>query len=246
MEKIFKYLGRKAGTVYKRGRWYYKTLLGTDEEGIRAEYAMGKELAAKMKQELHLIEQPEAVKLINAIGNRLVGQIKNNRRRFEFNIIATKDMNAFALPGGFIFISAALMEQAEMNEDELAFVLAHEIIHVLFKHPVKRIFAGYSTEIISNVLIRGGTWGILAKQVLGDLLRKSYSRANELEADEYAVKLMRKAGFNPEGGKTNLERVRQTAPESLPVYNYFVTHPPTEERVQAIEKIIRQPTQFKG
>lgn len=240
MEKFFRFLGRKAGSAYKRGRWYYKTLLGSDEEGIRAEYAMGKELAAKMKEELHLVEQAEAHRFIDDIGARLVGQIKHNQRQFEFNIIASKDVNAFALPGGFIFITVALLEQSEMNRDEIAFVLAHEIVHVLFKHPVKRIFAGYSTEVISSVLIRGGTWGILAKQILGELLRKGYSRDNELEADEYAVKLMRKAGFNPEAGKTNLKRLTEIEPESLPIYNYFLTHPPIEERVEAIEKLIKK------
>jgi len=79
------------------------------------------------------------------------------------------------------------------------------MMHVVFKHPMNKILADYSTQIVSNILIKGGTLGALAKQMLTNLLKSSYSQDKEFEADEYAVRLMYSTNFNPDEAK-NLVR----------------------------------------
>lgn len=238
MDRFFINLGRKLGTTVNKGKWYYKSLLGSEDEAIEAEYLMGKTLAANIGQENAVVNNPSLQKLLDEIGGELVARIVNKKRKFKFQVVVTKDINAFALPGGFIFITASLLNKIELNRDEIAYILAHEIMHVVLKHPINRILTDYSARIISNLFIKGGTVGMIAKQLIDKLLRSSYSQENELEADNYAVRLMSSAGFDPHASKSVLKKLAATSPEDIPIYNYFLSHPAVKERIEKIEKVI--------
>ncbi len=238
MEKFFINLGRKLGTTVNKGRWYYKSLFGNEEEALQAEYVMGKELAANIGRELKIDNDPSLQSLLDEIGGKLIEKVINKQRKFKFNVVSTNDINAFALPGGFIFITNGLLNKIKLNKNEIAFVLSHEIMHVVLKHPINRILADYSTQIISNIVIKGGTLGLIAKQILSSLLRSSYSQDNEFEADSYAVRLMYSAGFDPQAAKTFLAKLEEISPENLPIYNYFLSHPPLEDRTEKIDTVL--------
>ena len=235
MEKFFISLGRKLGTTVNKGKWYYKSLLGSEDEAIEAEYLMGKTLAANIGQENAVVDNPSLHNLLDEIGGKLVGKVVNKKRKFKFQVVATKDINAFALPGGFIFITAALLKKIELNRDEIAYILAHEIMHVVLKHPIDRILTNYSTHIISNLFIKGGTVGMLAKNLIDNLLRSSYSQENEFEADNYAVRLMNSAGFDPQASKSVLTKLAASPPDDIPIYNYFLSHPSVKKRIEKID-----------
>lgn len=238
MEKFFINLGRKLGTTVNKGKWYYKSLFGSEDEAIEAEYIMGRELAANIGREMKIDNDPSLQSLLDEIGGKLIEKVINKQRKFKFNIVSTNDINAFALPGGFIFITNGLLNKIKLNKDEIAFVLSHEIMHVVLKHPINRILTDYSTQIISNIVMKGGTLGLIAKQVLSSLLRSSYSQDNEFEADNYAVRLMYSAGFDPQAAKTFLAKLEESSPENLPIYNYFLSHPPIDDRMEKIDTVL--------
>lgn len=238
MEKFFINLGRKLGTTVNRGKWYYKSLFGSENEAIEAEYFMGNALAANIGREMKIQNDPIRQKLLDEVGGKLIEKVVNKKRKFKFHVVETNDINAFALPGGFIFVTNALLDKIELNRDELAYILSHEIMHVVLKHPINRILTDYSAQVISNIFLKGGTIGLIAKQLVGSLLRSSYSQDNELEADNYAVRLMTSAGFDPLASKSLLAKLAASSPENLPVYNYFLSHPAISERIEKIEKIL--------
>ena len=240
MEKFFINLGRKLGNSVNRGKWYYKSIFGSEEEALQAEYIMGKKFAADIERDMKVAGNSSLQISLDEIGGKLIKKVRNKQRQFNFNVILTNDINAFALPGGFIFITFALLDKINHSKDEIAFVLAHEIVHVVLKHPINRIVADYSTQIISNIVVKGGALGVLAKQALASMLKNCYSQDNELEADHYAVRMMYGAGFDPQSAKTLLARLKQSSPEDYPIYNYFLSHPPIDERIRLIDIVTRQ------
>lgn len=240
MEKFFYKMGKKVGSSIKKSKWYYKSAFGSEDEAIKAEMAVGRELALSMKKEMKVVNNQDFQNIIDEIGAQLYQRVVNKKRRFKFYIIASSDINAFALPGGLIFITDKLFKQIYQSKPELAFVLAHEMMHVVFKHPMNKILADYSTQIVSNILIKGGTLGALAKQMLTNLLKSSYSQDKEFEADEYAVRLMYSTGFNPDEAKNLLKKLKRNSIEKSSIFNYFISHPPIDERIERINTIIKE------
>jgi Zn-dependent protease with chaperone function len=110
----------------------------------------------------------------------------------------------------------------------------------MLKHPFNRIVADFSSNIISNLVTRGGALTALAKKALSDLLSKSYSRDKEFEADSYAVRLMYSAGFKSSAAKILLGRLKEHTPEDLPIYNYFLSHPSIDDRINKIDGVIKK------
>ena len=239
MEKLFYKLGRKFGSSLIKGKWYYKSVFGSDEDAIQAEYLVGGQLARDVLKQMPLTKNPAKQDLVKKIGFQLCQKLTNKQRKYQFLVVSGSEVNAFALPGGFIFITDSLLDQEELKEDEIAFVLAHEILHVILKHPFNRVLAEFSSQFIANVVVKGGALGALAKKALTDLLSKSYSRDKEFEADRYAVRLSYSAGFNPHGAKQLLARLKGFSPEDIPVYNYFLSHPAIDERINRINLLIK-------
>jgi predicted Zn-dependent protease len=238
MEKFFINLGRKLGTTVNKSKWYYKSLFGSEDEAIEAEHVLGKALASNIGQGMVVINDPTIQNLLDEVGVKLIEKVVNKKRKFKFQALATKDINAFALPGGFIFVTHALLDKIEMNRDELSYILAHEIMHVVLKHPINRILTDYSAQVISNIFLKGGTIGLIAKKLVGNLLRSSYSQDNEFEADNYAVRLMNSASFDPHASKSVLKKLAATSPDDIPIYNYFLSHPSVKERIEKIDKAL--------
>ena len=108
----------------------------------------------------------------------------------------------------------------------------------MLKHPFNRIVADFSSQVVSNLITRGGALSALAKKMLSDLLQKSYSRDKEFEADRLAVRLMYSAGYNPLASKVLLGRLKKHSPEDIPIYNYFSTHPSIDDRIKRIDDLI--------
>lgn len=238
MEKFFINLGRKLGTTVNKGKWYYKSLFGSEDEAIEAEYIMGKALAANICREMKIDTHSFFQNILNEIGEKLIQKIINKKRRFKFHVLTTKEINAFALPGGFIFITDALLNKMEYNRDEIAYILAHEIMHVILKHPINRILTDFSAQVISNIFLKAGTLGVIVKKLIDSLLRSSYSQDNEFEADNYAVRLMNSAGFDPQAAYSALVKLAKDSPENLPIYNYFLSHPLISERIKKINTVL--------
>jgi len=152
MDEIFKQLGRKGGELFNRSRWYWKSSTGDENEVIKAEYILGKNLAKDLISGISIDLNPELNELLQSVGKEMEYPLRNKKRKFHFYIHYTKDVNAYALPGGFIFITYGLLNQIKNYPDELAFVLGHEMMHVVLGHPIQRVFNGYGTKLLNVVL----------------------------------------------------------------------------------------------
>ena len=211
------------------------------EQGI----ALGLQSAPQMAQQ-HGGDHPSvaAQRKVDEVGARLLRAdpaVANSPFRFEFTLLRDdQTVNAFALPGGQIFITAALFKQFE-KEDELAGVLGHEIGHVIDRHSAQqmaksKLFSGIGTAIIAATGGGGGGGGQMGAMV-GQLLNTKYGRNDELESDEWGVKLMYQAGFDPNALVTVMEILERSAgggggPE------FLSSHPSPKNRIAMIKQHI--------
>ncbi len=236
MQKIFYYLGRKVGTALAQARFLKEGLTGNALRSLQAEYTLGQILSKNVEQTLSLSDAPVDQLLIESLFKKLKKRIKNQQRYFTLKIVQSKEPNAFALPGGFIYISSALIEYFRNDGDALAFVLAHEAIHVLARHPLKRMVSDYSLNALAQILKTGSVVGILGKDVVKNLVGSHYSRTRELEADHFALRLMYSAGFDPMGAVRLMRFFQQIKEENA--FPYFASHPPLKEREQKLLHLI--------
>ena len=187
-------------------------------------------------------DDPNATGYVASIGGRLAAASETPALGFTFTLLDSPIVNAFALPGGFVYISRGLMALAG-DEAELAGVLGHEIGHVVARHSAQRqsqaILAQLGVGLLGVVGGRGSTQ--LAGTVAGLYLR-GYSRDQELEANMLGVRYLRRAGYNVTAMADFLERMRANSqleariagrlPDEVDQYDITATHPRTAERVR--------------
>ncbi|WGD35352.1 M48 family metalloprotease [Olleya sp. YS] len=180
--------------------------------------------------------------LVDNVGNKLVNNsiARETPYRYEFHLLADPNaINAFALPGGQIFITYALFSQLE-NEDQLAGVLGHEIGHVLGKHSAERIANSELWQGLSTAGSVGGDMGGLISGIGQNTLLKN-GRGDELESDDLGVRFMLRAGYNPEEMINVMEILKRAAgPNRQPEFQS--THPDPDNRIEKIRESIRKYT----
>lgn len=185
---------------------------------------------------------PAAAGYVASIGGRLAATTETPSLGFTFTLLDSPIVNAFALPGGFVYISRGLMALAG-DEAELAGVLGHEIGHVVARHSAQRQSQAMLANLGVGLLgaVAGGESSQLAGTVAGLYLR-SYSRDQELEADMLGIRYLRRAGYDVNAMASFLERLRANSqltsriagrsPDEVDNYDITATHPRTVDRVQ--------------
>jgi predicted Zn-dependent protease len=234
MSNFFYTLGRKTARSLRKGKWIYSNYFGSEEEALSWEYAVGKELAKNSLKELTLTNDQSKIDLVADITKKLTAKALNKKRKFTFYIIESNDMNAFALPGGFIFITTGLIELCENNKDEISFVLAHEMVHIVRGHPLKRIMAEKTIAYAGKLIKAGNITSQFAKKIFIKFISSGYSQESELEADLLGMLLTNSAGFNPAAAISMLNKLENAHTQ----FNYFSTHPDIKDRVRFIHKKI--------
>lgn len=206
------------------------------------EIAIGLQSAPQMAQQHGgLYPDNKYQAMVDAVGEKLVinSVAAESPYQFEFHLLADANViNAFALPGGQVFITYALFSQLE-NEDQLAGVLGHEIGHVVGRHSADRISKqGLTQGILSGVAV--GSESQSATQmaaVIANVVNMKYGRDDELESDNLGVKFMIEAGYNPEEMIGVMEILKNAAgPNRVPEFQS--THPDPENRIQKIQEAI--------
>jgi predicted Zn-dependent protease len=206
------------------------------------EKTLGDEEAKKVEATLGIVADPELNAYVAAIGERLAGQAPADGYDFRFQVVDMKEPNAFALPGGHVYVSRGILMLAN-SEDELAGVIGHEIAHVLGRDSGSRISLGApltlatgigaaATGIVSPVLghLVGGIGGLTQ-----GLLLSPYDRQQERNADQYGLQLAAAAGWQPQALPEilhSLERYEGLQGESSRALSFFASHPRTPERVR--------------
>ena len=233
-------LGRWAGPTVRKGKWLWKSLVGTSDEALEAEFEVGRDMAAEVRRSLGREEDAEVVRLLAEVGRRLARCVTDRRRRFTVEAVRGGEPNAFALPGGFVFVTRALVELCERRPEELAFVVGHEMAHVLRGHALERVLSDSAARAAVRAVAARGALGAWVRGAGLRLLQSAYSRERELEADELGVRLADAAGYGREGAVrllTRLETIRtEGLAETLGLQRYFGSHPPTAERIRAVRE----------
>ncbi|MFB0937536.1 MAG: putative Zn-dependent protease [Urechidicola sp.] len=189
-----------------------------------------------------LYPSQEAQDLVDKIGNALVNNsiAGSTPYKYEFHLLRDPNtINAFALPGGQIFITYALFSKLE-NEDQLAGVLSHEIGHVVGRHSAERIAKqGFTQGILSGVIVGGGDTAGEMASMIANVINMSYGRDDELESDDLGVKFLIKAGYEPEEMIGVMQILKAAAgPNSIP--ERMSTHPDPENRIEKIKEAIKK------
>ena len=226
------WLGGRSRKPYRQARWVWSSLSGTEDEAIRAEFEYGRECARAFAGQFSGSASPGDQELAAGIGARLASAVKDPRRRFRFNVAVSPVANAFALPGGFVFITDSLLELCGRNRDETAFFLGHEIGHVLRGHAKDHLMANTFLNAVSSRLPAAG-------RMLREVIGKGYARTLEFEADEEAVRLAAAAGFDPRASLSALKRLEQAAPGPSGLAEYLSSHPSMKERIGRISLSLR-------
>lgn len=233
MEKLFKYIGKKAGHTFKKSKWIYDSVLGDEEDVIQAEYQFG----LYMTKDLQKSNKITRADLLVEIGENLVKKVKS-MHKFNFIKMYSDEVNAFALPGGFIFMNSAIIAFCDEDKDQIAFILAHEMAHVVKGHAFSRLLAEYSINTISRLIKATGLLQTAAKELTRKFLITHYSRENEFEADEFGIRLMTAAGYKPNGAIEFFKKLEKLNSEKANYPEYFSSHPKTNARLENIRKTL--------
>ncbi len=233
---LFKYYSNRDTNPYTGKK---QSIALTTEEEI----TIGLQSAPQMAQQHGgLYPSQEAQDMVDRVGNRLVNSsiAKETPYQYDFHLLRDPEtINAFALPGGQIFITYALFSKLE-NEDQLAGVLGHEIGHVVGRHSAERIAKqGLTQGIISGVLVGGGDGTGQMAAMIGNVINMKYGRGDELESDELGVKFMLEAGYQPEEMMGVMKILKAAAgPNRVPEMQS--THPDPENRIEKIKEAIEK------
>ncbi len=209
----------------------------TDAEELQ----FGKAYVAEHEKKVKLYTDPVVVNYINALGQSLVPHSKRSNIRYTFKVVDKKGVNAYAVPGGFIYIHLDLIRMAK-TESELAFVLGHEIGHIVGRHSMKRLTKVYGIEIIKRIILdeESSEAEKLIAEILAAGLLFRYSRDNERESDFYGVQNIYDAGISPEGATDffkTLQNLQKREPSTLE--KLISTHPVHNERITNVRSHIK-------
>lgn len=206
---------------------------------------LGRRAAAEVRRELPIISDGRTQDYVERIGERLVsavpGRLQQPRFRYTFQVVDRRDINAFALPGGPIFVNRGMLEAAR-NEGEVAGVIAHEIAHVALRHGTAQATKGQKFQLgalagqIIGSMIGGRTGAVVAQgsQIgIGTYFMK-YSREYEREADLLGAQIMSRAGYDPRHMANMFQTIARRSGNGGP--EWLSDHPSPSNRYEAINR----------
>lgn len=202
------------------------------------EVDMGQQAAQQFEAQTPTRDDP----MIDQISARIVAVQPRHDIQWHYRVAEARDVNAFALPGGFIYVYQGLLDAVHNDPDMVAAVLGHETTHVVRRHGVKLMEQQLGAQAGIGTLIDLATHGRdpQAIQAIGGvvstIITEGYSREDEYQADHDGVIYMHRAGYNPEGMVRLLETLQQVAPNSGGgLTRYFDSHPGTPSRIQRVK-----------
>jgi len=207
---------------------------------IEEEWQLGQQLSQDVARQVRLNNDPAINAYVQQMGQRIVSQTPDpfNKLPWQFHVVDDPAINAFAIPGGHVYVNTGLIAASE-NASMLAGVMAHEISHVVARHSTEQISRQYGLSILAS-LVLGQNPNMLAEiaaQIVAGGAFARFSREAEREADELGIQAMFRAGYDPRG-MAAMFRVLQAKQQSQPgrVEQFFATHPTTEERIRDSER----------
>ena len=222
--------------------------LGISACGVsqQQEVQLGQQESAQIQQQLPLVQDAVINQYVNALGNQIASHTSRADLQWQFYVVNTDVVNAFALPGGIIYVNRGVLERAD-RMDELAGVMGHEIEHVVRRHSVKQMeqmqganvgvaLACTLTNICSNQA------AATAINVGGTAIFAKFSRTDEVQADEGGFHNVMSAGISPNGMLTFFQKLLAEEQQSnnSNVNSWFADHPGTQDRIADIQRMLAQ------
>lgn len=208
----------------------------------KAEVEWGQNMAAQIKSQKKIIYDKTLNAPLQELGERIAAKSHRNYLQYHFYIIDEEAINAVALPGGYVFVNKGLLEKCD--ENEVVFVLAHEIAHISARHGVKVLEANLGFSIFSITLAVAAKNPEAAKSAreIYNLLSRGYSRGDELFADSLALKYTSDAGYDARAAVDLFQIFKREEQKSkaTPVPVYLRTHPTPEVRIDNARQKLKE------
>jgi len=216
-------------------------LFGISEQ---QEIQIGREAERQLSQQPGFVDDPAQTAYVRDLGLQLAHVSERPGLPWTYHIVKDDSANAFAVPGGFIFVTRGLLGFVK-SKDELAFVLGHETTHVAHRHAVdlaqKDMELQLGALVVTQILFGGNLGAYELSQLGRSLIDAKYSREKEAEADHYGVIYMRKVGYDPHAALTFFQRLEASEKSQPGVFQHaFEDHPDTPARLAAIQVELRQ------
>jgi beta-barrel assembly-enhancing protease len=220
------------------------TVSAIDLISVADEIAIGKQAQAEVRKETPQLRDDAVQTYVTRIGRRLAAQAKGARYPYSFSVANYREINAFALPGGPVWVNRGAIE-ASRNESQLAGVLAHEIAHISQRHSAEQLsnamVANLGLNLLGALLGNSGgatTANIAARYVASGAFLK-FSRDDERDADRVGAAIMARAGWDPHGMIELMQTIRERRrrdPSSVEVF--FSNHPSPGDRVSELNRVV--------
>jgi predicted Zn-dependent protease len=216
---------------------------------VDEEKKLGKRILLEMEKQVEWVKDPTIQTFVDKIGYSIVGEAGSTPFEFKFYVIKAQDPNAFAIPGGTIFVTTGLIVLAE-NEQEIAGVLSHEISHVTGRHvdqmieKSKRLNIASLAAMLLGALAGGGGKGteaaVATAMATSEAMALKYTREMETDADQNGLNRVTKAGYDPNGMITFLTKIHKVELSMAPqTPTYLMTHPALESRIALLENLMK-------
>ena len=217
---------------------------GSTSEDVNEEVRFGREVAARMIGRYGLYQNDQLTRYVNLVGLTLAGNANRPELTYRFAVLNTSDINAYAAPGGYIFVTRGALEKMQ-DESELAGVLAHEIVHVNERHVVRELGIRATDDSAASGLARmigGGSetarvaFTQAVDKAVDILFKTGYKREDEVQSDTGAVAICAIAGYDPAGLVRYFERINASKGKNTEVLDK--THPIYDTRIALLKETI--------
>jgi predicted Zn-dependent protease len=206
------------------------------------EWRLGDQLAQEVRSQVRLSSDAQLVGYVRQVGERIHAQTPLAGRPFDFQVVEDPSINAFALPGGHVYVNSGLIAKAD-HANELASVLAHEISHVVARHSIKQMEKAQGINTLGAILLgqNPSQVSVLLANVLAGGTMARFSRADEKQADDLGLQYMAAANYNPNGMVTMFQKLLALDNgKANAVDKFFLDHPLTQDRIRDVQGRIAQ------
>jgi len=211
-----------------------------------SETAIGQSMLPQLTDKHPVLQDSVSQARLQSVGRRLAQVSDRKDIDYKFSILTDKELNAVALPGGFIYINKGLFDV--INDDQLAYVMGHEVGHVAARHIVKKLQANMAYDALLGIVFAGlgSKAGDNAKTVAQgvdmafSLVELGYSREDEYEADRLGAKYAYNAGFDPYAALSALDVIKKVEGQGQKAPIYLRSHPYVDDRINALKNYIPQ------